>query len=73
MHQARLCDAFCLPAARSSQHKIKTVTFVYFAFRPYPSAVLVHDTLNGCQADSGPLKVICAVKTLKDAERCFLH
>lgn len=41
---------------------------IHLPFRPYPAAMPVYDTLDGCQANAGPLEIISTMKTLKNAE-----
>ncbi len=56
----------------SAQCKIKTRPLVWFRFRPYPSAMLVYDTLDNCQADTSALRIIGTMKTLENTEQFII-
>src|SRR5471030_748468 len=51
------------------QGEIKSRAFANLRFRPDAASVLMNHTLNGCQANAYPLKILAPVEPLENAEQ----
>ena len=66
------CSVHRWPRLRNTvQVKIKCCSLGHRAFRPNITTVPVDNSLDGCQSDAGPRKLVVRVKTLKRAKESF--